>query len=100
MRTYWTDEEGRKHAVEVPPGQEHLARHGIPVGPPDLSPLGLPLEVEVRLHNALFDRQVLTARDAKRRPAEVQSAVQYALKASTTRVLNLYLTEESDGHDI
>lgn len=83
----------------VPDDQGHLARQGVPIGPPDLTSLGLPLEIEVRLHNALHDRGILTPQDARRRPAEVQSALQFALKVSTTNILNLYL-EDSDGNHV
>lgn len=98
MKATWEDEQGRRHAVEVPPGQEHLARQGIPLGPPDLSKLEtpLPLDVEVRLHNALHDRGIITPQDASRRPQDVHAAILFAFKINVQQVQNLYL-EDNDG---
>lgn len=90
MRTDYQDPEGRWWAVLVPPGHEDEAPMGIPVGPPDLSPLGLPEAVEIRLHNQLFQRGILTARDLKGRGQEVFAALQAAYRTDFAAVTALY----------
>lgn len=66
------------------------ARVGVPLGPPPLTDLGLPLEVEVRLHNQLFDRGLIYERDARQRPSEVVSAVIAAYRVDASRVIGIY----------
>lgn len=63
---------------------------GIPLGPPPLTDLGLPLDVEVRLHNQLFDRHLLREADVRQRPGEVVSAVAAAYRVDATRVIGIY----------
>lgn len=90
VRANYEDPEGRWWVVLVPVGHEDEAHMGIPVGPPDLSPLGLPEPVEVRLHNQLFNRGLLTARDLKGRTQEVFAAIQAAYRVDLTAVTALY----------
>lgn len=88
---HYTDAEGRKWQTMLPddwPPQQ--AKAGVPVGPPSLRELGLPLEQEVRLHNALYDRGLITRQDIERRPGEVTSAIMWALRITTARVIALY----------
>ena len=68
---------------------------GIPLGPPSLEHLGLPLAVEVRLHNELFDRGLLTARDAQRRFKEIFAALQAAYGVDQARILGAYLENQA-----
>jgi hypothetical protein len=90
----WEDTEGRKWAVLLPESAlDSEAALGIPVGPPSLESLALPIEVEVRLHNQLFDRRLLTTRDVKNRPADVMGALLAALKVDKQRLIAVY----SDG---
>lgn len=86
--------DGFKYQVLLPDGESQKnAKLGIRVGPPDLTSLGLPKEVEKRLNNALYDRGLLTRQDARRRPAEILAAWQSALQADVTRVLDVYKGE-------
>ena len=85
------DSDGRYWAVLVPEGEEENAVMGIPIGPPDLSGLGLPLGIEVNLHNQLYRRGLLTLRDVKgRRQNEVFAALQAALKVDVIKVTALF----------
>lgn len=80
-RADWTDEDGRKHAVFLPDDADNTeADTGIPIGPLPLGSLGLPLSIEVHLHNELHARGVLTADDLRRRRAEAVNAIAAALK--------------------
>ena len=90
VRTSHQDPEGRWWVVLVPVGHEGDAHMGIPVGPPDLTSLGLPEAVEVRLHNQLFQRGLLTARDLKGRGKEVFAAIQAAYRVDMASVTALY----------
>lgn len=90
VRAKYQDDEGRWWVVLVPPGHEDEASMGIPVGPPDLASLGLPEAVEVRLHNQLFNRGLLTARDLKGRGQEVFAALQAAYRVDQGAVTALY----------
>jgi hypothetical protein len=87
-----TDDFGRTYRVLIPVGApDEEAEHGLVLGPPDLSALGLPHEIEIRLHNALEGRGVITARDASDNPDEITRAVRAALKVSTQSVQAIYL---------
>ena len=90
----YSDGAGRRFRVRVPEGcPVELYPSGIPVGPPSLGGLGLPLEVEVRLHNELHARGFLTARDVRRRPQEVIAALQAALRLDLQRIQQVYAAE-------
>lgn len=91
-RASWTDPEGRKKVVLIPEESDQ-AEMGIPVGPPDLTKLGLPLELEVRLNNELVNRGIITDIDALRNRSEISLAIQSALKLDANRVLDMYLPE-------
>ena len=88
----YEDEDGRVFSVLLPPNApDSQARSGILLGPLlDLAELGLPLATEIRLHNALQSRGVLTYEDARRSPELVQSALMAALKMDARRVIESY----------
>ncbi len=91
----YTDEAGRRWAVKLPDDKPDTdAKMGFPVGPPSLESLGLPEEIEVRLHNALHDRGLLTPRDAKVRRSHMLGALQSALKVDIVRITALYAAEK------
>lgn len=92
METHdYKDNDGRLHRVIVPDGcPEDLYPEGIPVGPPDLALLGLPLEIEVRLHNQLYSRRLFNLRDVLSRPKDIQGALQAALKLDMQIIQGLY----------
>lgn len=66
------------------------AAHGVPLGPPSLSALGLPIEVEVRLHNELFNRRILTEKDAQQNVDQIRSALKAALSTDVVRIIGIY----------
>lgn len=85
------DPQGRRWLRGIPESQpDGAAINGVPLGPPPLSDLGLPLEVEVRLHNQLFDRHILTEKEARSRANEVFAALQSAMRVDLQRVLGIY----------
>ncbi len=91
----YKDDAGRLWRVRVPddcPPDRFSA--GIPVGPPALDSLGLPLDIEARLHNELHARGLLTFRDALNRPKEIQAALQATLKIDVQRIQTLYRDEQ------
>ncbi len=90
VRANYQDEEGRMWATMVPLGHEEEASMGIPIGPPDLSPLGLPPVQEIRLHNQLFNRGLLTPKDLRGRGKDVFAAIQAALQVDVATVTGLY----------
>jgi hypothetical protein len=92
QRIIYTDTEGRKKIVLLPAGTpETEAEKGIPVGPPSLAELNLPTDIEVRLNNELFHRNLIEPRDLVRRRQEVLYAIQSALKLDVDSILAVYV---------
>lgn len=89
-RASWIDPEGRKKIVLIPEESDQ-AEMGIPIGPPALTELGLPLELEVRLNNELVNRGILTPVEALRNRAEISLAIQSALKLDVDKVVLMYI---------
>lgn len=88
-RASWIDTEGRKKVVLIPEESDQ-PEMGIPVGPPPLTDLGLPLELEVRLNNELVNRGILTPVEALKNRAEISLAIQSALKLDVDRIIQMY----------
>lgn len=90
----FTDRAGRTWRVELPDNvgddQAHL---GIPIGPPDLTRLGLPEPLAIRLHNELWGRGLFTQRDVLARRGELVAAWQAALRVDAMEVARLYAGE-------
>lgn len=63
---------------------------GVPIGPPSLDALGLPKEIEIRLHNQLYEREIFTEKDARQRMRDVHSALMAALGVDVHRILAVY----------
>jgi hypothetical protein len=82
---------GMKYYVNIPNDapDEHSA-YGVRIGPPDLSKLNLPTQLEIALNNALFDRRLISLTDVRARPQEVYAALQSALRVDATTIMNLY----------
>jgi hypothetical protein len=96
-KTSYTDSLGRRWAVMLPDDlSDSRASEGLHIGPPSLESLGLPQEIEVRLHNALHDRQLLTPSDVKARRRDVQGALSAAFRLDVSRVIELYLNGAGD----
>lgn len=91
-RAVHVDDSGRSWVVLVPSGETNTGL-GIVQGPPDVSELGLPKEVAIRLHNELFIRGLITSKDIRGRALEVAAAVMAAYRVDVVALLNLYGAE-------
>lgn len=90
-QTSYEDAQGRKWRVALPdqlPDSE--ASVGLHIGPPSLEPLGLPEEIEIRLHNQLFARGIITLADAQRKKRDIFGALQATFKVDIMRIFQLY----------
>ena len=94
----YEDEQGRMFKVLLPDGvPDSDAAMGLPIGPPSLETLfdpnriGTFEELEVNLHNQLFRRNLLTAKDVKLRRSEVLAALISTFKVGVRDIVNLYL---------
>ena len=93
----WTDEAGFVWRVLLRTDQpDSDAYLGIPVGPPDLSELGFPSELERVLHQQLVARGLWTMKDVQARPQELTAALQAAYRVDFVRILEIY-GGESNG---
>lgn len=88
----YTDSDGRLKAAWLPESEpdNYAEFRGIPIGPPDLSELELPLEVEVRLNNQLYHRGIIEPLNAFKQRSEIFAALQAALKVDAERIYRIY----------
>ena len=87
----YVDADGRKFVRLIPQdAPDTHAQYGVNVGPPSLAPLNLPKELEVRLNNQLYDRRILTAKDALRGKDQIFAALQAAFRVDIATISNLY----------
>jgi hypothetical protein len=63
---------------------------GVPLGPPDLEPLGLPIALERRLHAELVNRGLWTYNDVLKHNGALFAAWQAALGVDASRLMSLY----------
>lgn len=95
----YEDALGRKIAVLLPEGAPDVdAPMGLRLGPPSLESLDLPEEVEVRLHNQLFERRLFTQADVRARRQDIFGALQATFKVDIARIAALYTEEGKDGN--
>ena len=93
----YEDAKGRRWATLLPDDTpEEDAALGIPLGPPPLEALGLPEDIEVRLHNELFSRSLFTPADVKRRINDVVASLQAALRVDAGLIIGLYLERSKE----
>lgn len=93
---FYVDSAGRKWATRLPDDASDTdAELGIPIGPPSLEALRLPEEMEVRLHNQLFDRRIFTFEQARANKLNVQAAMQAALKLDVLHIVEIYRNAEN-----
>jgi len=86
--TEYKDPEGRKFRVLLPEGRpEHEAYRGVRLGPPDISSLGYPISIEVRLNNILYTRGLLSRATAE----QCRDAILSAVKADGTLLAALFV---------
>ena len=92
MREIDYESDGKWYRVRLPDNApDSDATYGIVVGPPDVSTLGLPADVAVRLHNQLFSRHIFTLKEATSRSNELFAAWQAALRVNVQQLFNLYM---------
>lgn len=90
-RVKYEDTRGFLFIVEIPDdAPDSEAKYGNPVGPPVLSGLGLPLEVERALNRELFARGLFTFADVRKRQMDVLSALKSALSLDVGKVMEAY----------
>lgn len=90
-RVMHKDKQGRKTWVNIPENApDSHAAMGLLVGPPSLVDLKLPRDVEVFLHNQLFDRGLIERKDVKARPQDIFAALQAAYRVDVAAITNLY----------
>ena len=83
--------DGKKYKAIVPDGSlEAMWQYGIIIGPPDLSGLRLPHEIEVRLNNELFNRGLISKKDLRNNINNVQGALMAALRVDVQTILAAY----------
>jgi len=89
--------DGRKFLIGLPEGVEDV-NLGINFGPPDIMDiLELPEPIATRLHNQLFNRGLLNLKELQRRPAEVQAALQSALRLDAARIITAFSEAEKEN---
>jgi hypothetical protein len=89
----YKDSDGRYKVVLLPDSEpeEFAELRGIPIGPPDLSELGLPTEMEIKLNNELYHRGIIDAKSAVKRRPEIVYALQATLKLDADKIIGVYL---------
>ena len=87
----YINKDSMSHYVGIPDeAPDSHAMYGIVIGPPDLSNLELPKQVEVRLNNELFVRGLITIADVRKRRIDVLGALQSALAVDVAKVIEIY----------
>jgi hypothetical protein len=85
------DSRGRPILVLLPSSAPDThARAGLRLGPPHLDSLGLPPDIEDRLHRQLFERGIITAADVDERLSEVQAALIQAFRVTAQDIQRLF----------
>lgn len=82
--------EGRKYKAYVSP--DHQSGAFVIVGPAEglVDELKLPEPFATRLHNALYERGIINAKDASRKPKDVTGALQEALSVDAQMLVEMY----------
>lgn len=88
----WIDKASRRTEVLLPDDAPDSNAHmGVVIGPPNLGTLKLTKETEIRLHNGLHSRGILTLAQAKAKRVEVFAALQAAFRVDTDTIVALYM---------
>lgn len=94
METGEVTENGRKYLAHISPDEQAGAY--IVIGPPNVvDELGLPEPFATRLHNILYERGILTAKDASR-PNAIVGALQAALQVDAQVIVEKYFQLEKE----
>lgn len=91
----YIDQKGRKWRRWLPDTvSEERANLGVPGGPVPLDKLaeemGMPEEIQTRLHNALFERGIFTKYDAVTRRQDIVGAFTSVFKLDAQRIIDLF----------
>lgn len=88
--------EGRKYKALVSPDEQQGAY--IIIGPPEgiTDSLNLPEPFATRLHNILYDRGILSAKDASKKPREIQGALQDALMVDVQKLVEEFFKYDKE----
>lgn len=81
--------DGRYYYVTLPDNENDPTR-GIVLGPPDLSSLNLPQEIEEKLHLELFVRGIKDRKTAMKKREEIFAALQVAFAVTASKVMECY----------
>jgi hypothetical protein len=94
MQTGEVTENGRKYLAHISPDEQGGGY--LIIGPPDVvDDLGLPEPFATRLHNILYERGILTAKDATR-PNVIMGALQAALQVDAQVIVEKYFQLEKE----
>lgn len=95
METGEVTENGRKYLAHISPDEQAGAY--IVIGPPNVvDELGLPEPFATRLHNILYERGIMTAKEATR-PNVVQGALQEAYQVDAQKLVEAYFNFENES---
>lgn len=90
----WTDPMGRKFRMAVADdAPDSEAEYGEPVGPPVLDAigeLGRCMDINVKIHNWLFDMGIMTAKEAQLNRVHISAAIQRAVALDVNNIIALY----------
>lgn len=95
MRTIdHTDSRGLMRRMELPDdAEDEELEIGILIGPPDLSSLDLPPELEQRLNAELWNRGLLTYAQVMKHPNELIAVWQAALRVDAMKLMSVFAGE-------
>lgn len=87
---------GRKYRAYVSP-DEQMGAYAV-IGPPEglVDELGLPEPFATRLHNILYERGIMSAKDASR-PNAIAGALQEAYQVDAQKIVERYFLVEKEG---
>lgn len=91
----YTDPDGRKSLVWLPPGvdESQAGDVGAFIGPPKLASLGLPRKTEIALHNELFNRGLIREVDCRNRRVELEAAIRSVFRIDAAAIHALYVQD-------
>lgn len=97
-----TDERGRQYAYLMPDGVDDSAvESGIMIGPIDVVDiLDYPDEIKTKLHNELFNRGIMNYNDARKKPGQIQAAIQSALRMDVAVIQDAFFNYEQTVIDL
>jgi hypothetical protein len=96
----WTDDHGLRWRSLIPDdAQDSSAPFYTPLGPPDLSGLGLPSHIHAALHNELHRRQLWTWEELRHNREALNAAISLSLGMTTEAVIGVYYTDWQQGQE-